>query len=321
VQRYWPYDGSTFEFLTGENEVVDQIILPEIADLLPERLFKYRARYTSSTSAPWSVSKPEYGKEARTLAEALKGELAITDSGWEGWTLIQRFEARAISRSGDKVSLTLRAGSAGASIDRIYLSQADPAAGSEPFDSVDYRATMQDTAFGPPLVIPPAPLNQTNTLTMPAILYTLDHTKPLLIAIDFSATPVSEIMYRDVPPNVANAYYKEQAPLQPGEEPEARKTDRDGYTPWPGPSSRLLKGSMSDSSELDEGHRRFPPPWTVEPIQVKDANGQSLAYVYGRETQADADIAHVLTMDEARRVASNIAKLPNYLAANPEAHD
>ena len=52
VQRYWPYDGSTFEFLTGENEVVDQIILPEIADLLPERLFKYRARYTSSTSAP-----------------------------------------------------------------------------------------------------------------------------------------------------------------------------------------------------------------------------------------------------------------------------
>ena len=41
-----------------------------------------------------------------------------------------------------------------------------------------------------------------------------------------------------------------------------------------------------------------------------DANGQSLAYVYGRETKADADIAHVLMMDEARRIASNIAKLP-----------
>jgi hypothetical protein len=26
-------------------------------------------------------------------------------------------------------------------------------------------------------------------------------------------------------------------------------------------------------------------------------------------------------MDEARRMASNIVKLPNYLAANPEAHD
>ena len=45
--------------------------------------------------------------------------------------------------------------------------------------------------------------------------------------------------------------------------------------------------------------------------KVRDANGRSLAYVYGRETKADADIAHVLTMDEARRIASNIAKLPN----------
>jgi hypothetical protein len=35
--------------------------------------------------------------------------------------------------------------------------------------------------------------------------------------------------------------------------------------------------------------------------KVLDANGQSLAYVYGRETRADADTAHVLTMDEARR--------------------
>jgi hypothetical protein len=44
--------------------------------------------------------------------------------------------------------------------------------------------------------------------------------------------------------------------------------------------------------------------------KVKDATGQSLAYVYGRESRDDADRAKVLTMDEARRVASNIAKLP-----------
>jgi len=46
---------------------------------------------------------------------------------------------------------------------------------------------------------------------------------------------------------------------------------------------------------------------------VLDTSGQSLAYVHGRETKADADIVHVLTMDEARRVASNIAKLPTLL--------
>jgi hypothetical protein len=36
-------------------------------------------------------------------------------------------------------------------------------------------------------------------------------------------------------------------------------------------------------------------------------------------SRADADAAKVLTIDEAWRIASNIAKLPTYLAANPNA--
>src|SRR6478672_303897 len=54
--------------------------------------------------------------------------------------------------------------------------------------------------------------------------------------------------------------------------------------------------------------RRFPPPWTVEKIPgglvVRDANGQSLAYVYSRETANDAHTAKVLTENGASTTRS-----------------
>ena len=63
--------------------------------------------------------------------------------------------------------------------------------------------------------------------------------------------------------------------------------------------------------------RRFPPPWTVEALdsgfKIVDANGQTLAHVCGHADAHDAQIAKALTLDEARRIASSIAKLPTLL--------
>jgi len=61
----------------------------------------------------------------------------------------------------------------------------------------------------------------------------------------------------------------------------------------------------------------LPAPWTVECIPggyvVKDATGHAWAYCYGHATFGDADLAKGITLEEARRVATDIAKLPTLL--------
>ena len=46
---------------------------------------------------------------------------------------------------------------------------------------------------------------------------------------------------------------------------------------------------------------------------VRDANGQALVYLYSRDSEAEAMQAKVPTKDEARRIAVNVARLPQLL--------
>jgi len=69
--------------------------------------------------------------------------------------------------------------------------------------------------------------------------------------------------------------------------------------------------------------RHFPPPWTVDETHacftVRDANGQALAYVYFEDEAGRRAAAKLLTHDEARRIATNIAKLPYLLQGGAKA--
>ena len=55
--------------------------------------------------------------------------------------------------------------------------------------------------------------------------------------------------------------------------------------------------------------KRFPPPWKVEALDGGFKIG-GLEW-NGHADPRDAQVAKSLTLDEARRIASNIAKLPD----------
>jgi len=69
------------------------------------------------------------------------------------------------------------------------------------------------------------------------------------------------------------------------------------------------------NNEMTE--RSLPPSWSVEDIGVAfkicDSTAQRLAYVYFEEEPGRRAATKLLSKDEARRIAANIAKLPELL--------
>ena len=95
------------------------------------------------------------------------------------------------------------------------------------------------------------------------------------------------------------------------------ETARLALSVWPlaaldqGEQSRRACGEAGGRGMEQLTPRRFPTSWTVVELRtsyvIRDDNGQKLAYVHFEDEPGRRSAANLLTRDEARRIAANVA--------------
>jgi hypothetical protein len=190
--------------------------------LQPATTYGYRVQavLNDGSSTDFSPAPPAPPLPATTLPFTNTFHQTLTGPGtdngidWQGLTLVQRIDPGRLSTSGtQQVILTLVAGSdVSAAIDRIYISRPDPtAAMTDPLTYQPDAADLKPVATSP-FPVPPSGHDADHpvVLTLSPANYALDHTKALLIAVDFTAPPgatESWIRFANVNPGEGTAYY------------------------------------------------------------------------------------------------------------------
>jgi hypothetical protein len=119
------------------------------------------------------------------------------DQDQTGQTIVQRIEPARLFKGGSQVQITLRSATNGnLVIDKMFISQPVDLGVGDPYDSKD---DLTEVITEPVLVL------QNAAKTLPAINYTLDHTKPLLIIFDVGS-PGAVIFAPNVPGTEATAF-------------------------------------------------------------------------------------------------------------------
>jgi hypothetical protein len=166
----------------------------------PSLVYQYQADNALDSPPVWSTAV-----SGKTFELTFDGMLnpTIEGTGAEGRTQVQRIEpAYPLTKSSTQVQILLQADAvSGASIDAIYISQGL----NPPSEAWQPAADLTQVPLpAQPFIIPPGG----SVVALAPVAYTLDNSKPLLIAVDYSASPASGVKASNpLPITLASVYY------------------------------------------------------------------------------------------------------------------